>query len=204
MTVGELARMFNQERGFQAELTVIPIQGWTRDMWFDQTSLPWINTSPNMRSLTAAILYPGIGLHESALSVGRGTDTPFEVIGAPYIDDVRLAMELNRAGLEGVRFVPIRFTPTASTFKSKPCAGVHIVITDREHLRPVDVGMVIALTLHRLYPNDFALDKFKTLLQHSDTMEAIRTGQSLEEVKEDWFAGLEKFQQRRKTYLLYR
>ena len=204
MTVGELAKMFNEERGFKADLTVIPMEGWTREMWFDQTTLPWINTSPNMRSLTAAILYPGIGLHETALSVGRGTDTPFEIIGAPYIDDVRLAMELNSAGLEGVRFVPVRFTPTASTFKSKSCAGVQIIITDREPLRSVDVGMVIALTLRRLYPSDFALDKLQTLLQQADTMEAIKAGTSLGEIKRDWSVGVEKFRQRRKPYLLYR
>ena len=145
MTVGDLAQMFNAERGWKADLTVIKLEGWSRSMWFDETGLPWINPSPNMRSLTAATLYPGIGLHESALSVGRGTGTPFEVIGAPYIDDVKFAAELNRAGLAGVRFVPVRFTPTASTFKDKPCGGVSIVVTDREKLQPVDVGIAVGL-----------------------------------------------------------
>ena len=104
MTIGELARMCNAERNCKADLTVIQVENWQRDAWFDQTGLPWTNPSPNMRSLTAAILYPGVGLLESALSVGRGTDTPFEVVGAPYIDDVKLAEALNGAGLPGVRF----------------------------------------------------------------------------------------------------
>src|SRR5690606_31486281 len=130
MTVGELARMFNEEKAINADLHVIPLKGWDREMLFDQTMLPWTNPSPNMRSLTQAILYPGVGLLETtALSVGRGTDTPFEVIGAPYIDDLKLAAELNNADLEGVRFIPIRFTPDASVFKDKECRGVNIILT---------------------------------------------------------------------------
>src|ERR1043166_6203068 len=132
MTIGELARMLNAERSLHADLTVVQVEGWRRHMWFDQTALPWTNPSPNMRSLSAATLYPGLGLHETALSVGRGTGTPFEVMGAPYIDDIAFAAELNRAGLAGLRFIPIRFTPTYSTFKDQPCGGVAILITDRE------------------------------------------------------------------------
>jgi uncharacterized protein YbbC (DUF1343 family) len=167
MTVGELARMFNATLKSAADLTVIRVEGWRRNQWFDETGLPWTNPSPNMRSLPAATLYPGLGLHESALSVGRGTDRPFEIVGAPYIDDVAFAEEMNGAGLRGVRFVPIRFTPTYSTFKDKPCAGVACVITDRDRLDAVDVGIVIARTLECLYPNDFALAKLNTLLQHT-------------------------------------
>jgi uncharacterized protein YbbC (DUF1343 family)/CubicO group peptidase (beta-lactamase class C family) len=205
MTMGELARMFNAERGFQADLTVIPMQGWTRDLWFDQTELPWINPSPNMRSLTEATLYPGIGLLETtALSVGRGTGTPFEVVGAPYINDLKLAEELNRIGLAGVRFVPIRFTPTASVFKDKPCAGVNIVLTDRVRCPIVDLGMAIAQTLHRLYPKEFDLDKFNRLLVHRATIEAISAGKSLAEIRQSWAADLEAFQKRREAYLLYK
>src|SRR5204862_5320983 len=113
----ELATMFKNERHCNADLTVIRLENWKRDQWLDQTGLPWTNPSPNMRNLTQATLYPGIGLLESALSVGRGTDTPFELLGAPYIDDVRLAEELNRADLPGIRFVPIQFTPSYSTHK---------------------------------------------------------------------------------------
>src|SRR5213079_2366123 len=114
------------------------------DLWFDQTGLPWTNRSPNLRSLTEAILYPGIGLLESALSVGRGTDTPFEVVGAPYINDIKLAEELNRANLPGVRFVPIRFTPKASIHSDQECGGVNIVLTDRDRCHVVDLGIEIA------------------------------------------------------------
>ena len=179
MTVGELAKMFNAERGFNAELAVIPVEGWTRDLWFDQTGLPWTNPSPNMRNLTEAILYPGVGLLESAVSVGRGTDTPFEVIGAPYIDDPKLTAELNRADLPGVRFVPIRFTPAASVFQDKACGGVYILITDRDALNAVDVGLTLALTLKRLYPSEFALEKVQHLLRHAPTIDAIKAGKSL-------------------------
>ena len=204
MTVGELAKLFNAERRFHADLTVIPCEGWTRGMWFDATALPWRNPSPNMRSLAAAELYPGVGLHESALSVGRGTDKPFEQIGAPYIDDMLLAAELNKAGLAGVRFMPVRFTPAYSTFKDQPCAGVSILVTDRDRLPSVDVGIVIALTLRRLYPDDYALDKIGPLLRHPSTLEAIKTGQSLARIKEGWEPDLQQFKKRREEFLLYR
>jgi uncharacterized protein YbbC (DUF1343 family) len=157
-----------------------------------------------MRSLAAAALYPGVGLHETALSVGRGTGTPFEVIGAPYIDDVRLASELNRAGLAGARFVPVRFTPTASTFQDKPCGGVAMLLTDRERLQAVEVGLMAALTLHRLYPTDFALDKLQTLLQSAASIEAIESGKSLIEIEQAWADDLKAFKKRREAYLLYR
>jgi len=204
MTVGELARMFNVERGFNADLTVIPLQGWRRELWFDETGLPWINPSPNMRSLTEAALYPGIGLLETtALSVGRGTGTPFEVIGAPYIDDLKLAAELNRLALPGVRFVPIRFTPNASVFKDRPCVGVNILLTDRERCSAVDVGLAMAQTLHRLYAAEFGLEKLDRLLVHRSTVEAIRAGRSLTEIRQSWGIDLEEFKKRRATFLLY-
>ena len=204
MTVGELAKMFNAERGFRANLTVIPCERWARSAWFDETALPWRNPSPNMRSLNAAALYPGLGLHESAISVGRGTDKPFEQLGAPYIDDVMLASELNKAGLAGVRFVPMRFTPAYSTFKTQECGGAALVLTDRDKLQAVDLGIVIALTLRRLYPNDYALDKIAPLLRHPATLEAIKTGQPLAAIKRSWEADLRSFKKRRETFLLYK
>ena len=204
MTVGELARMYNAEKNFGTDLTVVPVEGWRREMWFDETGLPWTNQSPNMRSLAGATLYPGIGLHETPLCVGRGTDKPFELIGAPYIDDVQLAAELNRAGLPGVRFVPVRFTPTYSTFKDKPCAGVAFVITDRDKLNAVDLGLELALTLQRLYPNDFAVAKVNTLLQHTTTIDAIKAGKTLGEIKQAWAAELAVFKKRREPFLLYK
>ncbi len=204
LTVGELARMFNAERGWKAQLTVIPVEGWRRDMWFDQTGLPWINPSPNMRSLPAATLYPGVGLHETALSVGRGTGTPFEIIGAPYMDDTEVSSELNRLGLPGIRFVPIRFTPTYSTFKDKACAGVSMVITDRQRLNAVDVGISIMRVLQRMYPEEFALNKTSNLLQSKETLEAVTSAESLIAIKQNWAADLEAFKKRREGFLLYK
>jgi uncharacterized protein YbbC (DUF1343 family) len=204
MTVGELANMFNAERGFHADLTVVPVDGWRREFWFDQTALPWTNPSPNMRNLRGSIFYPGVGLLESAVSVGRGTDTPFEVVGAPYVDDVALAAELNRAGLPGVRFVPIRFTPKSSIFKDQSCGGVYLVLTDRDALNSVDLGIVLALTLQRRYPEEFILDKVQTLLQHPETIEAIRAGKTLAEIKRLWAGDLEEFKRRREKFLMYR
>ncbi|MBI3875770.1 MAG: DUF1343 domain-containing protein, partial [Verrucomicrobia bacterium] len=204
MTVGEVAQMVNAERGFSADLTVIPCEGWSRGLWFDQTGLPWTNPSPNMRNLIEATLYPGVGLLESAVSVGRGTDTPFELTGAPYVDDVRLAAELNAASLPGARFVPIRFTPTYSTFKDQPCGGVFIVVTDRDRLNAVDVGISLALVLQRLYPGNFAVEKIEPLLRDRATLDAIKAGKALAEIKQTWAAGLEDFQQRRDKFLIYK
>jgi uncharacterized protein YbbC (DUF1343 family) len=203
MTIGELARMFNEERNSKADLVVIPVQNWKREMYLDHTGLPWTNPSPNMRNLTQAILYPGVGLLESALSVGRGTDTPFEVVGAPYINDVKFAAELNKARLPGVRFVPIRFTPTTSVHKEKECGGTYIMLTDREACNVVDIGIVMAQTLVRMYPNDFKLDKISHLLFHPDTLEAIKSGKPLTDIRAGWQKDIEDFQKRRAKYLLY-
>jgi uncharacterized protein YbbC (DUF1343 family) len=203
MTIGELARMFNVERGYNADLTVIKLENWQRDLWLDETGLPWTNPSPNMRSLVQAILYPGVGLLESAVSVGRGTDTPFEVIGAPYINDVQLAGELNAAALPGVRFVPIRFTPTASVHKGELCAGVNIILTDRERCNVVDVGILLAMTLQRLYPEKFDLNKIQHLLLHEPTLQAIKAGKGLSEIRALWQPDFDEFQKRRAKYLLY-
>ena len=205
MTLGEVARMVNAERGFGADLTVIPVEGWSRSQWFDEFGQPWTNPSPNMRSLAAAALYPGVGLLESAISVGRGTDTPFEVIGAPYVtNDVRFAAELNRAGLPGVRFHAVRFTPTYSTFKDKPCGGARIVITDRDALNAVDVGLTIATTMQRLYGTNFAADKMQVLLREPSVLAGIKSGKTAAELKASWAADLEAFKKRREPFLLYR
>ncbi len=204
MTLGELAKMYNAEKGLNARLTVIEVENWKRDMWFDETGLPWTNPSPNMRNLTEATLYPGIGLLESALSVGRGTDTPFEVIGAPYIEDTRLADELNRAGLPGIRFVPIQFTPTFSVHKGQLCRGVYFVLTDRDVCPVVDVGLFIAKTLSRWYPQQFNVDKIKHLLLHAKTLEAVKTDKSLEDIHALWRADVAEFQKRRGKFLIYR
>lgn len=204
MTLGELARMYNAEKNLHAKLTVIEVERWKRDQWFDETGLPWSNPSPNMRNLKQAILYPGIGLLESALSVGRGTDTPFEVVGAPYIDDVRFAEELNRAGLPGVSFVPIRFTPTFSVHKGTNCGGVYVMLNDRNACNVVDVGLQIARTLCQLYPKDFPVDKIKHLLLHAPTLEAVKAGKPLSEIRASWKSAMDEFARRREKYLIYK
>lgn len=204
MTVGELAKLMNHERGIEAKLTVIECEGWKRDLWLDETGLPWTNPSPNMRSLTAAMLYPGIGLLESAISVGRGTDRPFEILGAPYVDDLRLTSELNKAGLSGVRFVPVRFTPTVSTFKDKPCGGAEIIITDRESLNAVDVGIAVACVLRKLYGEKFAVKDMSRLLLDDAALDAIKEGKPWREITAMWRDQLNAFEQRRRTFLIYR
>lgn len=205
MTAGELARMFNAERKLGVDLKVVPCRGWRRASWFDAAGLPWTNPSPNMRSLTEATLYPGVGLLEfCAVSVGRGTGTPFELIGAPYVDDLRLAAELNGAGLEGVRFIPVRFTPTASVFQGKECGGAQILVTDRDRLRASDLGVLLASTFHRLYPGELKLEKMNTLLGDTATLEAIRGGKPLKTILQVRDRGLAEFHRRRERHLLYR
>ncbi len=203
MTVGELARLMNHERGIEADLVVIQCEGWRRGAWLDATGLPWTNPSPNMRSLTAAALYPGVGLLESAISVGRGTDRPFEIVGAPFVDDLRFASEMNKAGLAGVRFVPVRFTPTASTFKDKPCGGVDIIVTDRAALRAVDVGIALACMLHKLHGEKFAAKQMSRLLLDETGLAAIKSGKPWREITAMWREPLEVFERRRVAFLLY-
>ena len=204
MTVGELAKMYNAEKNLGAKLTVIPVENWTRDQWFDQTGQPWINPSPNMRNLKQAALYPGVGLLERALSVGRGTDTPFEQVGAPYIDDVAFARALNAENLPGVRFVPVRFTPTASTHKGVECGGVYIMLTDVRACDSVDIGIVMASLLTKMYPRQFDPGKIEFLLLHKPTLEAIKAGKTLAEIHALWKAEQEAFMKRREGFLIYR
>jgi uncharacterized protein YbbC (DUF1343 family) len=204
MTVGELAQLFNRERGVNAELQVVKIEDWRRDQWFDETGLPWINPSPNMRSLTQATLYPGVCLLEPTnVSVGRGTDTPFELIGAPWIDGRKLAEALNNAKLPGVRFVPVRFTPKASVHKDAECGGVNIIITDRRSFEPVITGLEMAVQLLRLYPKDFATDKFNRLLVNQQIYDAFKMGAEAKAMRQVWETELEAFKAIRRKYLLY-
>ena len=203
MTVGELARMFREERGWTLDLMVVPLEGWKRSMWFDETGLPWTNPSPNMRSMAGAALYPALGFHEAALAVGRGTDSPFQWVGAPYADELLVAEELRKAALPGLRFAPIQFIPNYSTFKGRRCGGVAITIVDREAMRAVDLGIEIARVFQRLYPKDYSLEKVVSLLTDEPTLTGIRSGMSLSQIKAGWEKELENFQNRRRAYLIY-
>ena len=174
MTVGELAKKFRDERPINVDLTVIEVKNWKREEWQDDAGLPWVDTSPNMRSLAGAGLYPGLGLMEYEVSVGRGTETPFEMIGAPYIDGARLIAEIGE--IPGVAMTPIRFTPPASIHKGEVCGGVRFTITDRRALRSVHLGFAVAAALVRLYPDQFPVDKMQRLLRHASSLETLKQG----------------------------
>ena len=205
MTLGELARLFNAENKIGADLTVVPMKNWRRDDWFDGTSLPWLNPSPNMRNLNEATLYPGIGAIEGTnVSVGRGTDTPFEHVGAPWIDGVQLADALNARGLPGVRFYPVRFTPVSSKYAKEECQGVFLVVTDRAALRPVRVGLEVASALARLYPSQYQLASAARLFGSRDTLARVRTGDDPARIASSWGAAEARWRTLRAKYLLYR
>jgi len=205
MTAGELAKMFNAEWKLGLDLHVVPVEGWNRRDFFDATSLRWVNPSPNMRSLTQAVLYPGIGLLETTnLSVGRGTDTPFEVVGAPWIDGVKLARALNAAGLPGVRFVPIEFTPTASRYKGRKCGGVNVVITNRGTFHPLRTGLEFARQLRLLFPRDWEMKNFNRLLSDRTTYNAVLGGKTVCEIRAGYREELDEFRTRRAKFLVYR
>jgi uncharacterized protein YbbC (DUF1343 family)/CubicO group peptidase (beta-lactamase class C family) len=204
MTVGELAQLFNKERNINADLHVVRVEDWRRSQWFDSTGLVWINPSPNMRSLTEASLYPGVCLLETTnVSVGRGTDTPFEVIGAPWIDGRKLAEALNSAKLPGVRFTPIRFTPKSSVHKDVECGGVNLIITNRDLLEPVITGLEMAAQLKKLFPKDFLIDRFNRLLANQKIFDAFRQGSDARAMRQVWEPELDAFRAIRNKYLLY-
>jgi len=204
MTIGELARMFRDELKLGLDLEVIACEGWRREDTFDATGLTWVNPSPNMRSLTQALLYPGIGLLETTnLSVGRGADTPFEVIGAPWLEGRKLAAELSQRELPGVSFVPIEFTPTGSKFAKEKCGGVNILITDRARFEPLRTGFEIAAALRRLYPNKWDAKSYGRLLGNDKTLDALLAGKSADEIMEVAREGMSDFLRRRGRYLLY-
>lgn len=205
MTVGELARMFNAERGIGAELVVVPCEGWKRDMTFDACNLFWVNPSPNMRRLQQAFLYVGIGVWEGTnLSVGRGTDTPFEVVGAPWIDGRKLAGMLNELPTSaGARFVPLGFTPTASTYKGVECQGVSVFITDRAQLRPFALGIGLAYCLRKLYPREWEVQKALGLLANREVHAMVVDGVEPERILQRCARDVEGFKRRREPFLMY-
>jgi uncharacterized protein YbbC (DUF1343 family) len=205
MTLGELAKMFNAERHIGAQLKVVPMQGWQRGDWFDSTGLSWVNMSPNMRSLTEATLYPGVGVIEGTnVSVGRGTDTPFEVVGAPWIKSRELAAYLNGRGIQSVRFVPVAFTPSASNFAGQRCEGVNLILLDRNTLDAPELGIELAAALHKLYPSDFKMERMAELLVNQAAFEALGDGQDPRRIAEGWQERLEEFVVLREKYLLYK
>jgi uncharacterized protein YbbC (DUF1343 family)/CubicO group peptidase (beta-lactamase class C family) len=205
MTMGELAKMFNAERGINAKLTVIPLQGWIRGDWYDSTGLAWVNPSPNLRDITQATLYPGVAMVEGTnVSVGRGTDSPFELLGAPWINARDLAQYLNAREISGVRFVPTSFFPIASNYANQQCHGVNIILTARNSFDAPELGVELASALHKLYPQDFKLEKMNDLLVNQSVFTAIAAREDPRRIAQDWQDALDTFMRLREKYLIYK
>jgi uncharacterized protein YbbC (DUF1343 family) len=215
MTVAELARLFNEHHGIGAELEVVPMQGWSRDMYFDDTDIPWVMPSPNMPTLDTAIVYPGTVLFEGTmLSEGRGTTRPFELIGAPWLDGEQLAARMNDAGLSGVHFRAAGFEPTFQKHARVPCGGCQIHVTSRRDFEPVKAGVSLLRECYGLAPKQFKWrdppyeyehDKMPIdiLAGSTELREQIEQQVPLDEIAESWAAGVAAFKDTRKPYLLY-
>jgi uncharacterized protein YbbC (DUF1343 family)/CubicO group peptidase (beta-lactamase class C family) len=204
MTMGELAKLFNAENKIGADLTVVPVRNWRREQWFDETGVPWVNPSPNMRNLTEATLYPGICIIEAAnVSVGRGTDTPFEHFGAPWMDGTKLAAALNARRLPGIRFYPTSFTPTSSQFKGERCSGVFMIVTDRSALQAVRLGVEVASAIYQQHPTSFEIDKILRLLGSARVLERIKAGEDAARIAASWSADEGRWRLLRAKYLIY-
>ncbi len=207
MTIGELAELFNQQFHIGADLTVVKMRGWKRSMYYDDTPLQFVMPSPNMPTLTTALVYPGTGLVEGTnVSEGRGTTRPFELIGAPWIDAENLSDVLNDKHLRGVRFRPVHFTPTFSKYEGKLCNGIEVHVMDRNTFNPVVVGLTVIETIHDLYPRQFAFkaSDFDRLIGNDWMRQDIEKGIPVSEMQRRWQAGLSQFEKIRQKYLLYK
>jgi uncharacterized protein YbbC (DUF1343 family) len=204
MTVGELAEMFNRENNLGVKLHIIKMRGWERTDWYDETGLPWVKPSPNLRTLTEAMLYPGVAMVEGAnVSVGRGTDTPFELLGAPWIESRKLAAHLNERKIQGVRFLPVEFTPRSGPFKGQVCHGISLVLLDRQALNSPELGVELVAALYRLFPQDFQIDKTLTLVGARGVLAAIKKGHDPGSIVRRSYEAREPFRRMREKYLLY-
>lgn len=204
LTIGECAKLFDAERGIGARLAVVPMEGYSRGLWYDETGLPWVNPSPNLRSVTQAALYPGIGLLEfTNVSVGRGTDAPFEWFGAPWMDAPRVAAALSARGIAGVRFAPQRLVPASSLFKGQECSGVRVTIVDRAALRAVALGLAVAAALRDLHSQEWDSKRFPELLGNAALAARFAAGAPVEELLRLAEADAADFARRREPFLLY-
>ena len=204
MTIGELAQMFNAENRIGAGLHVIAMKNWRRNQTYDETGLRWIPPSPNLKTLKAAFLYPGVEILQAAgVSVGRGTDAPFEILGAPWIQAADLAAELNKRKIPGIGFAPAQFTPVSGLYSSTVCQGVTIELTSRSSFRSMLMGLEIAGALHRNYPDQFQLAKMIELLGSQSTIDQIERGVPPVEIEAGWAPDLSRFRTMRAKYLLY-
>ena len=204
MTMGELARFYRNEKNIDARLQVIGVRGYERGQWYDQTGLAWSPPSPNLRSVTEAVLYPGVGMVEGAdVSVGRGTDSPFEILGAPWIDGATLAKYLQARNIAGVRIEATSFTPRESAYAGQLCQGVHFSLTDRNRLDTPLLGVELISALQHLYPDRFTIDRTIGLLGSRQSLAAIKSGVDPHEIERSWQPALEQFKQRRERALMY-
>jgi uncharacterized protein YbbC (DUF1343 family) len=206
LTMGELARLFNGENKFGAALTVVAAEDWQRGDWLDSTGLSWVDPSPNMRSLNAAALYPGLCLLEYSknLSVGRGTGAPFEQIGADFISGAQLAAYLNTRRIPGVRAYATSFTPSESNFKDVRVEGVRFQITSREALDSTRLGLELAGALQKLYPGKIDFAASKRLIGSDDVVRRLAAGDDPREIQQGFMDGVAAFVKLREPYLLYR
>lgn len=215
MTIGELALMFNQEFGIGCDLEVIRMERWRREMWFDETGLPWVLPSPNMPALETAVVYPGSVMFEGTnVSEGRGTTRPFEIIGAPFVDPYQLIVELEKDKRPGVVFRALHFQPTFHKFSGELCGGIQIHVTHRSLFKPVMTTVAIISAIRRLYPDQFAWKQapyeyvydrlpFDVIAGSSRLREQIEAGIPAAEIELGWRPQLEEFDNRRSAYLLY-
>ncbi len=205
MTIGELARLFNTENKIDARLEVIKMEGWRRGDWWDSTGLPWINPSPNMRTFWESLLYPGVAMLEglSNYSVGRGTDTPFEFIGADWVDGVALAEHLNSRQIPGVRFYAAERTPSSSRLANRQIQGLQILVTDRDAVDSGEVGLEIVGALLKLYPGSLKLQQTTHLIGSDATIAALAAGEDPRSIRANWQDDLNRFGDLRARYLLY-
>ncbi|MBS0368204.1 MAG: DUF1343 domain-containing protein [Proteobacteria bacterium] len=204
LTLGEFARLFQAEAKVDVQLQVVPMQGYRRSMWYDETGLPWLPPSPNLTNLAATLLYPGVGIVEGAeVSVGRGTPTPFEIVGAPWIDGSQLATELNTLQLAGVHFRATRFQPVAGPYAGETCQGVRILIDDRDAIDTPTLGIALAASLHRLYPNHFTLERILGNLGNRASLDAIRADTPPSAIAAAGQDALSAYLVRRAAFLLY-
>jgi uncharacterized protein YbbC (DUF1343 family) len=204
MTLGEMAQMFNAENKIGADLHVIPMRNWRRRDWFDDTGLPWVNPSPNLRSFRAESLYPGLEiLQAGGVSVGRGTDRPFERVGAPWIHSGAFVEEMNRRSMPGVRFVADRFTPDSGLYKGEMCEGASVVVTDRASFESMRMGLEISAALAKLYPGNFDVTKMIALVGNTETISRLKAGDAPSAIVASWNEELEAFRKMRAKYFLY-
>ncbi len=205
LTIGELAQLFNGENHLRCDLHVIAMKNWRRNYYFEETGVRWVPPSPNLRTMTGAVLYPGLEILQNAgVSVGRGTETPFEKFGAPWIHGDEVVAKLNARNLTGVRFAAEEFTPTSGLYAGERCGGVGIRVVDKRVMRSMRMGMEIASILRELYPEKFDVSKILLLTGSDETVHELKAGVAVEKIVAGWDRDLQRFEKVCEKYLIYK